>query len=62
MKSIKWVFVLYSILAILAMASIGIAVSYRSVPFVILAILALAVVMGLGFKTKKEYREKGLLD
>lgn len=62
MKNVKWIFVLYSLLAILAMASIGIAVSYRSVPFVLLAIFALAFVMGMGFKKKKEYREKGLLD
>ncbi|PJK17987.1 hypothetical protein CQS04_03675 [Chryseomicrobium excrementi] len=62
MKNVKWIFVLYSFLAIFAMASIGIAVSFRSVPFILLAILALIVVMGLGFKKKKEYREKGLLD
>ena len=62
MKNVKWIFVVYSFLAIFAMASIGIAVSFRSVPFILLAILALIVVMGLGFKKKKEYREKGLLD
>ncbi|WP_342525944.1 YlaF family protein [Chryseomicrobium sp. FSL W7-1435] len=62
MKNLKWIFVLYSLLAIAAMASIGVAVSYRSVPFVLLAIFALIVIMGFGFKKKKEYREKGLLD
>lgn len=62
MQSVKWVFVLYSLAAIVAMSSIGIAVSYRSVPFILLALLFFALVMGMGFKKKKEYREKGLLD
>ncbi|MFC4353696.1 YlaF family protein [Chryseomicrobium palamuruense] len=62
MKNVKWIFVMYSFLAIFAMASIGVAVSFRSVPFILLAILLLVAVMGMGFKKKKEYREKGLLD
>lgn len=61
MKSVKWIFVFYSFAAIFAMAAIGIAVSYRSLPFILLAIGLLIIVMGLGFKKKKEYREKGLL-
>ncbi|MDW0111913.1 MULTISPECIES: YlaF family protein [Sporosarcina] len=61
MKNIKWVFVIYSIAAVLAMCGIGIAVAMRSIPVALIAMLALIFVMGNGFKTKKKMREKGLL-
>lgn len=61
MKSIKWVFVLYAILALFSMFAIGISVGLRSIPGVLVSILALILVMGYGFKTKKKLRENGLL-
>jgi uncharacterized membrane protein len=59
--NIKWIFVLFSLGAILAMAFIGIAVALRSIPLIILGIVLLCLVMGYGFKTKKKMRDQGLL-
>ncbi|MGI2327336.1 YlaF family protein [Planococcus sp. YIM B11945] len=61
MKNIKWIFVLYSLAALLSMAGIGAAIALRSIPGILIAILALCAIMGLGFKKKKEMREAGLL-
>ncbi|MET0785893.1 MAG: YlaF family protein [Paenisporosarcina sp.] len=61
MKNIKWVFVLYSLAALLSMFAIGISVGLRSVPGILVSIFILIMVMGLGFKTKKKMREHGLL-
>ncbi|QFF98334.1 hypothetical protein PB01_05580 [Psychrobacillus glaciei] len=61
MTNIKWIFVLYSLGAILSMAFIGIAIALRSFLLIILSIALLCVIMGYGFKTKKKMRDKGLL-
>ncbi|ALC86188.1 hypothetical protein AM499_10375 [Bacillus sp. FJAT-22090] len=61
MGNIKWIFVLFSIGAILSMAFVGIAIALRSIPLVILGLVLLCVVMGYGFKTKKRMRDQGLL-
>ncbi|MCZ2258917.1 YlaF family protein [Sporosarcina sp. G11-34] len=61
MKDIKWVFVFFSIAAILSMCAIGISIAERSFPGAILAIIAFILVMGYGFKTKKKMRELGTL-
>ncbi|WP_088005811.1 YlaF family protein [Indiicoccus explosivorum] len=61
MKEIKWVFVFYSLAALVAMAGIGVAVGERSVIGIILTAVVLMVVMGMGFRTKKRMREAGLL-
>jgi len=61
MGNIKWIFVLFSLGAMLSMALIGVAVALRNIPLIILFIVLLCVVMGFGFKTKKQMREKGLL-
>lgn len=61
MKDIKWIFVLYSIAAILAMCAIGVSVAFRSIPAALVAIIALIFIMGYGFKTKKKLREQGAL-
>lgn len=61
MSNIKWIFVLYSLGAMLSMALIGLAVALRSIPFIILSIVLLFVVMGFGFKTKAKMRKQGLL-
>jgi len=60
-KNIKWVFVLYSILALLCMMLIGVSVGLRSIPGILISIVLLIFVMGFGFKTKKKLREQGLL-
>ncbi|WP_298827309.1 YlaF family protein [uncultured Planococcus sp.] len=60
-KNIKWIFVLYSLAAILAMVGIGLAIGLRSVLGIFAAILLLGLIMGMGFKKKKEMREAGLL-
>ena len=61
MKNIKWVFVLFSLMALLSMFAIGISVGLRSIPGILASILLLILVMGFGFKTKKKMREQGLL-
>nr|WP_142826240.1 YlaF family protein [Planococcus soli] len=61
MKNTKWIFVLYSLAAILAMVGIGLAIGLRSVIGIFAAILLLCLIMGMGFKKKKEMREAGLL-
>lgn len=61
MKDIKWIFVLYSIGAVLAMCSIGVFVGRSSILGIIISIVALILVMGYGFKTKKSMREAGTL-
>ena len=61
MKDVKWVFVFYSIAAILSMCAIGVAVALRSFPIAIVGIIALILVMGSGFKTQKKMREQGAL-
>ncbi|MBD7983396.1 YlaF family protein [Sporosarcina sp. Sa2YVA2] len=61
MKNIKWIFVIYSLAAVAAMCSIGLAVGIRSIPLALISMLALVLVMGNGFKTKKKMREQGLL-
>ncbi len=61
MKNIKWVFVLYSLAALLSMFAIGISVGLRSIPGILVSILVLILVMGFGFKTKKKMRDQGIL-
>ncbi|MGD7043533.1 YlaF family protein [Jeotgalibacillus proteolyticus] len=57
MKKTNAIFVLYAFAAVLAMSGVGIAVGERSILWAILSIIALIVVFGMGFKTKKKYRE-----
>ena len=61
MKNIKWVFVLYSLAALLSMFAIEISVGLRSIPGILLSIVVLILVMGFSFKTKKKMREQGTL-
>lgn len=60
--NIKWVFVLFSLGAMLSMGLIGIAIALRNIPLALLFLVLLFVVMGFGFKTKKKMREQGLLE
>jgi hypothetical protein len=61
LKNIKWIFVLYSLAAILSMVGIGAAVALRSIPLILLAIIVLIGVMGMGFKKKRAMIDAGLL-
>ncbi|KIL44734.1 YlaF family protein [Jeotgalibacillus soli] len=61
MKNGKWILVLYAFAAVGAMTAVGIAVGERSLAGIFLSIVALIIVMGLGFKTKKKIREADLL-
>mgnify|MGYP003574936980 FL=1 len=61
MKKIKWVFVVYAILAAMSIMGIGVAIGEKSIIGVIGSILALIVIMGIGFKTKAKFRANGEL-
>lgn len=61
MKQIKWIFVLYAILATVSIMGIGVAIGEESILGVLFSILALILVMGFGFKTKAKLRASGKL-
>ncbi|WP_203332507.1 DUF5325 family protein [Planococcus beigongshangi] len=61
MKNIKWIFVLYSLAALLAMVGVGLAVAYRSFPLIFLALAILGLIMVSGFKKKRAMINAGLL-
>ncbi|MBK3495415.1 DUF5325 family protein [Viridibacillus sp. YIM B01967] len=61
MKNAKFVMAVFALAAVLAMCSIGIAVAYNSLLGIIGGILLVCAIMGFGFKTKRQFREKGLL-
>jgi len=62
LKDIKWIFIPYAVGAVLAMCGIGVAIATKSFIGGILAILALILIMGYGFKMKKKLREQGALE
>ncbi len=61
MKQIKWIFVVYAILAAVSIMGIGVAIGEKSILGVIGSILALILIMGFGFKTKAKLRANGEL-
>ncbi|MGX1264793.1 hypothetical protein RKD55_002597 [Rossellomorea marisflavi] len=61
MGNIKWIFVLFSLLAAVSLMGIAISISLQSILLALGSFVALIVVMGFGFKTKKRYREEGRL-
>lgn len=61
MKDIKWIFVLYSLAAVLSMCAIGVGVGMRSILVPVLGAVALMLIMGNGFKLKRRMREEGTL-
>lgn len=61
LKDIKWPLLALAIIGTLCMMGIGIAVAEESIIGILAAIIALIVVMGIGFKTKKKMRENGTL-
>jgi hypothetical protein len=58
MKNIQWNFLILALLATASLAWTGIAIGERSIIGIVLSILALFVIMGYGFATKKKMREK----
>jgi hypothetical protein len=61
MDNIKWIFVLFSILAAISLMGIAISISMASPLLAGGSIVALIIIMGFGFTTKKRYREEGRL-
>ncbi|MBS4189070.1 YlaF family protein [Bacillus sp. FJAT-49705] len=61
MKQIKWPLLAFAIAAALCIMGIGIAIAEESIIGILGSIIALVLVMGFGFKTKKKMRENGLL-
>jgi hypothetical protein len=59
MKQIKWIFVLYAILATVSIMGIGVAIGEKSILGMVGSIIALVLVMGFGFKTKAKFRANG---
>lgn len=54
MKQIKWLFLLFAIIAAACIAGIGIAVAERSIIGIIACIFATVGAFGLGFSFKKK--------
>ncbi|MFF2445995.1 YlaF family protein [Neobacillus sp. NPDC058068] len=61
MNQVKWPLLMYAILAAASIMGIGVAISEKSIAGAFGSILAVAIIMGLGFKTKKKMRENGKL-
>jgi hypothetical protein len=61
MNKVKWPLLVYAILAAASIMGIGIAISEKSLLGVIACVLAIVLIMGLGFKTKRKMRESGQL-
>ncbi len=61
MDQVKWPLLIYAILAAVSMMGIGVAISEKSLIGGIICILAVFIIMGMGFKTKKKMRDNGEL-
>ncbi|WP_066066366.1 DUF5325 family protein [Neobacillus soli] len=61
MNKVKWPLLVYAILAAASIIGIGIAISERSLIGAIGCIIAIVVIMGMGFTTKRKMRENGQL-
>ncbi|WP_462409121.1 YlaF family protein [Neobacillus sp. Marseille-QA0830] len=61
MNQVNWQMLIFAILAAASIMGMGIAIAEKSMLGLFGCIVALVVIMGLGFKTKKKLREKGLL-
>nr|WP_263328163.1 YlaF family protein [Neobacillus sp. Marseille-Q6967] len=61
MNHIKWVFVMYAVLAAASIMGIGVAIGLQSIAGIFGSIIALVLVMGFGFKTKAKMRANGEL-
>ncbi|MDX5475889.1 MAG: YlaF family protein [Bacillaceae bacterium] len=54
MNNIQWKFVAFAIATAFSMGLIGVAVSYRSITGIILSTILVIIVMGLGFRAKRQ--------
>jgi hypothetical protein len=61
MKKVKWPLLVYAILTAASIMGIGIAISEKSIAGAIGCFVAIIVIMGMGFKTKRKMRENGEL-
>ncbi|MFC4320328.1 DUF5325 family protein [Litchfieldia salsa] len=61
MKSINVTMLIFSFITVFLMMVIGIAVAERSILGIIISIIAVIIVTGFGFVTKKKMREKSTL-
>ncbi|MFJ7730091.1 YlaF family protein [Neobacillus sp. NPDC097160] len=61
MSNVKWPLLIYAILAASSIMGIGVAISEKSIVGAVSCILAVIIIMGLGFKTKRRMRENGQL-
>ncbi len=51
----------YAVLATISIMAIGVFIGEQSILGILLAIVALIIIMGLGFTKKKQLRERGEL-
>lgn len=61
MKQIKWPLLFFAFASAACMIWTGIAIGFRSPLGTVASLIALVIVMGFGFKTKKKMRENGEL-
>ncbi|MGX9133530.1 DUF5325 family protein [Rummeliibacillus sp. JY-2-4R] len=61
MNRAKIVMAIFALAGLLAICSIGYAIAAGSFSGIIGGIVAVIVVFGLGFKTKRKFRDQGLL-
>ena len=61
MKQVKWIFLIYAILSAASIIGIGVAIAEESIIGAVGSIIALILIMGLGFSQKKKMRESGQL-
>lgn len=61
MNKVKWIFIVYAILTAASIMGIGVAIGEKSIIGIIGCIIAVIVIMGMGFKTKAKMRANGEL-
>jgi len=61
MNQVKWPLLILAILAAASIMGIGIAIAEKSLIGALACLLAVIIIMGTGFKTKRKMREKGIL-
>jgi len=61
MKNVKWSLLVYAMLAAASIMGIGVAIGEKSIIGALGCIVAIIIIMGMGFKTKRKMRENGEL-
>jgi hypothetical protein len=61
MNQIKWIFIVYAVLAAACIMGIGVSIGEKSILGVLASLIAVVAVMGMGFKTKAKMRANGEL-